>query len=289
MTRIRIRSPRKGFTLIELIIVMSIIATLLGISAGVYFRVMAAQSTATTRTLIQRLDSQLKQQTAYVADRARERSPSLPASQLANNHRRRAEVIQRKAAFKQAFPTSFYEVFNPPLQGMEPYPAYVSHLQQYGITSGTLPAQEHESAACLYMILRVGPQGRSEDELGIAGRVQLASGTGVPYLVDAWNNALVFCRWPTGAVAVEPGKKDPLDPDGWLTTTDWLGTPGATTFASLFHDLPFRASGGGPQSRNLTPLIVSPGRDGQLGLDPQTLSVTNTKQERDNIYSSDLR
>jgi prepilin-type N-terminal cleavage/methylation domain-containing protein len=287
------RPPRAGFTLIELLIVVSIIAILMALSAGAYVRVSGAGVKSVTQTSMKRLDSALRRQTAYFADRAREDPKYTAALSLAGNDTERAKVLWMKLRFKKAFPTSFAEALNPAPGYLEPHDGYVRHLQQYGITGGTAGApQAHESAACLYMILRFGPESSTEDH----GAIQDASKiiNGIPVQVDAWGTPLLFCRWPSGhpASGISPmspngyqqGFVDPLDPRGTLASQTWLATNGAA-FRNVFG----YPSPPGGKSLNLTPVIVSAGPDKQFGLDLLTMQITNSNQAADNIYSTDLR
>jgi prepilin-type N-terminal cleavage/methylation domain-containing protein len=285
------RPGRRGFTLIELLVVVSILALLTALTAGAAIRFRAARATANTRTLLTRLDSRLRQQTAYVADRARRETPPGAVLSLAGGDPGRSKVIWQKLRFKQFFPTSFAEALDPAGGYVPPLPAYVNYLTEYGITGGSGTPAAHESAACLYMILRYGPESAGEDELGTGGAVKTVNG--IPVLVDSWGNPLAFCRWPVGDTGngVSPanpqgyqaGFNDPADPRGLLAAPSWLSSPQGAQFQAVCH--PLRNGG----TLDLSPLIVSAGPDGQLGLVTATLGVTNPGQANDNLYSNSLR
>ena len=139
---------RSAFTLIELLVVIAIVGILVTLSAAAILRFLGTQPRSITRTLINRLDSRLRQQTAYQLDLDRRSQPSTLAFTLANGDTDRARVISQKIRLKQYFPICFAEVFNPG-PGIKPVPAYIGHLRSYGITTASATPAAHESAACL--------------------------------------------------------------------------------------------------------------------------------------------
>lgn len=322
------RQPRRsGFTLLELLIVMAIIVVLVALSAAAAVRFMASSYTSTTQTRMQRAYSRLQQQVSYIIDQAR--TETIPTS-FANNpytlsqnnngagNVERARVIHIKFRMQQYFPTTFAEALSPPC-GYPAVPGYVSFLNSNGITAGNSPIQPFESAVCLYMILRYGPNTTGADDLGLNEGVKTMGGA--PGLVDAWGNPLVFCRWPVGDAffksPVNPqgaqlastlgnnnqpiGFLDPVDPKGLLTgddtnnaNTNWLLGSNAKKFQNLCHPLPARQNNKAV-TVNLSPVIASSGADSQLGLsiDPsnQPLSLTpaGNSAANDNLYSTYIK
>jgi len=297
---------RPAFTLPEMLVVMAIITTLVAFSAAVILKFGSSQQSSTTRTLMQRLDSQLRRQMTTVADAARAKAPGNSANTMAGGDPQRAKVIHLKLQIKQRFPTTYSEALNPTSAPDVPVvPAYVNYLKNFGITTATLnltnPVGKEESAACLLMVLSVGQDAVSQSELGPGSVKTLdvtnsTTGAEVPCLADAWGEPLTFCRWPTGdptgvsglnPKGAQTGNNDPGDPMGLLQSALWASLKGSppprTLFTTLVHQLP--ASG----SVKLTPVIVSSGADKQLGCDPVTLAVTNQTQANDNIYSTELR
>src|SRR5262249_47702093 len=146
---------RGAFTLVELLVVLSIIAILIALSAAATLRFLGVQPATDTRTQLQRLDSTLRTQWSAVADQARKEPipadirPAIEA--IAGGDTERTRVIWVKLRLKQAFPTSFAEALNPaPLQAL---PAYQSFLTQLQYTAQTPPGP-FDSAACLLMALQ---------------------------------------------------------------------------------------------------------------------------------------
>ena len=293
------RRPRPGFTLLELLVVVSIIAVILLLSGAAAIRLMGATATSATRTTLDRLGIRLNAQMAAVRDKpARDAIPPNILT-LAGNDQDRARVIYIKLKLKQAFPTSYYEVFYPAGDAatgtdyLRPIDKYQRTLEQAGITRGSLSAQPlaHESAACLHMALRYGPDGHSDDDTGMAGAVKQVGG--MPVLVDAWSIPLVFCRWPvgnnSGASIVNPGGlaaavglEDSGDPRGTLNdATTWAGRG---TFQGVGHLL--RTSSG--KSLNLSPVLFSCGADKKAGVNLLTLESTGV-DSNDNIIGSRVK
>src|SRR5262245_17017903 len=106
---------RPGFTLIELLVVIAIIAILVGLSAGAYFRLVITQRERNTRTLLQRLDTELTQQfnKAYWEHKDSLPPPSFMAA--AQNNAERALILWRKYQMRATFPMSYAEALNPVL------------------------------------------------------------------------------------------------------------------------------------------------------------------------------
>lgn len=319
---------RWAFTLPELLVIITIIALLMGLSAAAIVRFGNSQKASTTRVLMERLDSQLRKQMGSVADKAR-RSPGDISRTMANGDTERAKVIAVKLRLKQKFPMSYAEILygiDQPVRVLgdiqraneiraeyPPVPTYVKYLNDAGInTTNVKPLNlaapaAHESAACLMMALTVGEGGIAQSELGLSGSTKDIGG--LPCLVDAWGTPLTFCIWPCGNKGTTPpyasgynpsGPRlkfnDSGDPNGLLTAKAWLLAPGAPPllsprqlFESTCHAVPDRTAADEPQSLRLTPIIVSSGGDKQLGCEPLTLAITNASQSYDNVYSAEVK
>src|SRR5262245_8427078 len=168
---------RRAFTLVELLVVMTIIAVLLALSAAATLRFLGVQQSSNTKTTLTKVQGELDKQWAAVTDQARNEPipPSVEASiksTLAGsdaNASRRVRVIYIKLKQRQMFPMTYGEALNPaPLPAVQ---TYVTYLKQRGITTATsggpLP---HESSACLLMAMQRNPAGggvKAED-LGVS-------------------------------------------------------------------------------------------------------------------------
>src|ERR1700675_1002437 len=65
------RTRPAGFTLIEMLVVITLVAILVALTAAAAVRFMASSYTSATRTTIQRANSRLQQQMAWLLDQAR--------------------------------------------------------------------------------------------------------------------------------------------------------------------------------------------------------------------------
>lgn len=253
----KLRAARRGFTLIELIVVMSILAVLVTLTVAAISKFTGGAQRSATRSTMQRLETMLRKQIETTNDRARKMAVPDVVLKFAGDDPERAKVIWLKLKLRQKYPTTFAEVFNPIVPEVPRVQAYVEYLRQHGITAanynlvqaqGDLSkpagwAAGAQSAVCFLMALRVGPDAISEDELSIGGSTATVDFTippptnlppgpfKVPCLVDAWGTPITFCRWPVGAATTgasplypggySMGYTDPQDPKG-LLLADWL-------------------------------------------------------------------
>ncbi len=314
------RRGRSAFTLVELLIVIAIITLLLLLSAGAAVRMMGGAATSATRTTIDKAGLAFGGQASYLRDRGQQ--DSIPANiiTLAGGDQDRARVIYIKLRMKQAFPQSFFEALYPgydpvtSIDYIQPLPSYVTYLRNKGITRASynpalgVPAPAaHESAACLYMSLRNGPEAVSEDQLGLAGSVVTIDG--FPCLADAFQQPLLFCRWPigdhsglyaspatnpTGISVVNPdgyvaGFKDPGDPRGTLNDASWQNSSNGQVFQRVCHLLYPRANNTVQAATlDLSAAIMSGGPDRKPGVNLLTFASTGA-DSNDNIIKGRLR
>ena len=284
-------TTRRGYSLIELLATISIIAVLIGLTGAVAFRLLGSSATGNTRTLLQRLEERIRQQMTYKADRAREEQipAGSPILTLAGGNPDLARVILIKLRMKAHFPMTFREALAPaPGYGIQPVTAYRVYLQERGITLATLgptPAP-HESAACLYMALNHGVETATEKDVAFAGSTKEING--VTCYIDAWGSPVVFCRHPVGdapnggrSIIYPPGApngfEDPVDPKGLLFSPS-LTNP--ATFATLVHPLQPRTPTTNARPV-LSPVVVSIGPDKKMGFDPLTLALLPGPAARD--------
>ena len=306
---LRARSRRAAFTLVELLGVIAIIAILLALSAGAYFRVRVQQQESATGTTLLKLQSELDTQWKAVVDNAnldaKTRSISPAIVSWSGNDDRRAKVVWTKILLRVEFPQTFYDAidfpvqlktlgFNVPIkstyfqavQGMSPAP-----VQNPGY-----PQAHYESAALLYISLTQGRRGMhafTPEQVGAhaIGSVDLY-GKSFKCFIDTWGEPIAFIRWPTGAAGTDlndptqpfqvfntiNGVKtpvDPQDPEKTLYDSTWANQG---KFSNSIHVL----NPNGPL--NLSPFVFSAGRDKQYGVDA-TYAGVGSVDELDNLYS----
>jgi len=124
---------RRGFTAIELLIVVSIIALLAALTAGAVFRTLRVQEGGATDAALVRLGSGVESQWRVVAEAAKSEYEGLPAEvkqsllvladtgapgagAMPSPHPRRderARLLYVKYRQKKEFPTSFYDAIDP--------------------------------------------------------------------------------------------------------------------------------------------------------------------------------
>lgn len=246
----RAARPRAGFTLIEILVVVGIIAILASLTAAGIFQVIEGQRQANTETTMRMVAKLLQSHVKAVLEKANKESIPQNVIAMAGNDPRRARVIWKKLRLKQEFPMSFLEASDPNLYYGAPPPPPPPPLPSpsaltpadlpslYKKALATLPATGNfnsstkpfqESAACLLLALkqsRGGATALSPDELG-SGAIDV-NGDGLKEIVDGWGNPMAFFRFPTAT-------GDPATP----TVADELNglnpaTPGST--ASKFRD-----------------------------------------------------
>jgi prepilin-type N-terminal cleavage/methylation domain-containing protein len=292
------RSGRAGFSLMELVVVMLIIAVLASLTAAGVFAVISSQRVSNTKSTLNKLTPILKLQWNAVAEQAAREWDNSPATRtkflttyvtpIAGSSASPGlqRVIYVKLKLVQTFPMSFDEVLMPASSSytspnmLPALTAYKKKLQAQGITGSNSTTGPYESSALLLMALQEGISGQklNPDDLGNSSLVNFSAGTGtLQALVDGWGSPVAFFRWPTANTDLNPGSlpqagtnHDLTDPQGYLTSTSWLGSPypskNVTAFASAIGYTPPAQGGSGAQSYTLAPLLVSPGPDMALGM-----------------------
>lgn len=313
------RRRRPGFTLVELMVVLTILLILAALTAGAVVRYITVQEQANTETAIRKLSQLLDTARKGLVSKANaEPIPDALKAQIdavSGGNPERTRVIYIKLRLKQTFPTSFAEALSP--APLAPLPTYQKKLNALGITGSSASTLPFESGACLLMALEQANGGRAvtADDIGPSSLFDFPAGSGkVRVPIDGWGSPLAFCRWPWLSDELNPGGNplaspptgnphvgllDPDDPRGLLTEVNWWTTYSPSVNAWFGYTLPGRVPAtsttnpNSPQSYNLTPLIVSAGGDKKLGLDPTNgmgFTVTNPNPDaNDNIYSNRLK
>jgi prepilin-type N-terminal cleavage/methylation domain-containing protein len=297
------RGTRAGFTLVELLVVITIIVILVALSTAGIVRYISVQEVSNTRTILTKLDPIVKAQYNTLTQLAfKETIPAVALVSVQNIAGAAATDVKRQRAVyvkmrqMQAFPINFNEVFNNPLG---PLPQFKQVLLGYGITTGTTPAAPWESSVCLLIALQAGYGGTGfkPDDLGVSAVQNV--GPGIPGLVDYWGKPLHFFRWPIGdqtlnpsgvtpaILQAQPGAgNDPADPEGTFTFGSWLASASANNFKTTFgYAAPARAKApftAGPLSYNLVPIVVSEGPDHAYAFD-LTTALPGGTQDNDNL------
>ena len=293
MTEAPRRPLRRGFSILELLIVMGIMMILIALTAGAAMRYSDVQRKKNTEWLLQKLDSALQQQWNAVIANANNEAIPPAVSTMASSNDQRARVIYIKLRLMQEFPMTFSEATNPAGGLLPPRPTYTAVLG--GAKPPSDPATQ--SSICLYLALQQDRSGTkfSVDSALTNNEKKIDPTSGQTYIADQFGTSLAFFRWPYGnpeivnantnpvpaTSSMQKGNNDPQDPQGLLSASGWSNV---SQFTGLCHPVST-----GQSYYGLMPCIASAGRNGKWGLNMTSMAVTTQKDAMDNLYSYRMR
>jgi prepilin-type N-terminal cleavage/methylation domain-containing protein len=212
---------RRGFTLVELLVVVAIIAILVAMTAAAVMRFRGAGRGSATKTNLGKVHAKLLDQWKGVTDKANrdsiEAAGSYGTQAKAAGGPDMAAVRNRYVQLRQiqAFPTNFNEAFwpdpswkpaTPQATAPNAWSGYVNYLKEFGIRPdnelgaggwGTL-SPDVQASVCLLMIISVGPSntGTTADDLGpsTVGQISLGGTATARGIVDGWKRPVGFVR-----------------------------------------------------------------------------------------------
>ena len=287
---LRIRRP--SFTLVEMLVVVTIIAILAGIVFGGMAAVRVSAQTNRTQAIIAKLH--LLVMSKYDSYRTRRVPVDLDSHPALSTARQMARVKlwAIRELMRMEMPERYVDLnsgsgaqparFKWPTGGDEftaPESALFVTYIEYRDTltkQGRKPTPRYGSAEMLYMLITVGcPNGRqsfSEDEIGDL------DGDGWPEFVDAWGNPIFFLRWAPGftdsAIQLTPGGRAA---GGGLVTI---------AYAAKNHHDPFDPMMVEPNAYQLIPLIYSAGPDGIYDIQMDDDQYTYFKDSQHSPYGT---
>jgi hypothetical protein len=305
---------RPSFTLIEILVVIAIIATLMALTVSAVIRFLQTQREKNTQSIIGRIDSTLDKQWRHVISEATKEPIPDAVMNMAGNDPKVARVIYVKLRLKQEFPMGYYEALNP--SPLPPIQDYVTKLNKVGILFANYPPPPaytpptpEETSACLLMAIERNRGGvrLTADDLGLD--TVRTNSAGLKMLVDNWGTPLLFYRWPTldgGVDAANPATagskaqtvRDLQDGDGTLTDfanpSGWwnnqnlrlqfemqvhlVSKPVAGTPPPIYTYAPTTAQAA-PYAYYMVPVIVSAGPNKKFGIAPPSAPIDpNTGQ-----------
>src|SRR5262245_22577744 len=219
-----------GFTLTELLIVITIIALLAGLGLSAYSGAIEMAREQRTRSQIAKIDQLIMER--YEGYRTRAVPIRIPPgiSGAANGARLTAmmRLIALRDLMRMELPDRKSDVLDPPCDyypglglrlAMAP-PALQKTYQRIAIRNlgGTFPGgwtESQQGAECLYLILSTMRDGdKSALDFFNSDEIGDIDGDGMKEILDGWGNPIEFIRWPAGYTAEQRG------PDGqWGVAT----------------------------------------------------------------------
>lgn len=205
----RSTSPRRtGFTLVELLVVISIIVILAGIVLGALGAARQSAREAKTKSMIARLNAIIMQKyESYMTRR-------VPISTAGMNPNAaalaRAEGI--RDLMRMELPERWNDVTTGPLTlscGVQLQRPAVSQLYatQYAANN---PSSSFGPAECLYMIISTG----TPSAMGNFGQEDVGDvdNDGWPEFLDGWGRPIMFLRWAPGFTPESEIQSNDVDP-----------------------------------------------------------------------------
>jgi prepilin-type N-terminal cleavage/methylation domain-containing protein len=305
---------RQAFTLLELIVVMSIIALLATITISAVFRLQETSKESTTNTNLTAIQMEFEKQWKAKRDQIAKEDPPQVVKELTKNadgtyDTLRAKALHMKLRLRQEFPNNFGEVNSTVTL------TYLGHTYNYGSKAAYKAAiknprlsgpnqyveyqPEMQSAAMLLIILSQGAGGASTNPETIARTAvfDFPQNNNQPDIqlrvfVDAWGKHIAFRRaadedmtdvlnelnqapFVTSAQIVS-GNMDPQDPEGRLRMQGWPGRAQCESFLASTN----------PQSRPYVPFPFDGRNRGPFCF---SAGKDNTFLTADDLYSFRLQ
>lgn len=285
---------RAAFTLVELLVVVSIIAVLVALTATAAFGVRNGMSKQNSEVTLQKIDTKIRDRVKSIRDQInddiknnRTQNEYNAASGLTGNVEG-AKAIMLYARLKQQLPMSITEAQSPFVVNGYNYPSSPAFK---GLNPNPGGATLEQSAACLYAaVAAMGSLDGLEQQVG-------TSPNGYKVFVDGFGQPIAFIRLAfdgnAGELNNSPFTKspnqDPFDPDGKaagvLTSTPALWTtflgPQLTDAGAYSYPTTYRAT-----NRNHAIAIFSAGQNKKYYEVPASSGLFD---DADNLFGYRLR
>ena len=195
MTR-SLQQARRGFTLVEVLVVISILAIIMGIGVGAYFLIMGGQKQDASKTTTAKIDGLLLRKMKAIRDKikddVRNNRPGTgyPELKTAGLTSEAAEAVLLYCRMKNEMPMTYAEALSPtsiPFTTLPPLPV---RSEFKGLT-GTPPLHV-QSAVCLYRAL--APMGLD----GLEQQLDASEAGAEKYFKDNGGKPIIFNRLAFG-------------------------------------------------------------------------------------------
>ncbi len=231
------RNTRKGFSLVEVLVVIAILAVLSAIGVYATMRVMASQKEARSVETIEKIQIGFEQQWKAALDAIKKEPIPDAVRVAAGGDQTRARVIHTMCRMRQEFPFNFTEATTTYTVNGYQYPPKQSITTALAGWSGS--PSEGEQAAVLLMLAVAGSRGGvtfdAESVGGGSVVTRLIAGKQFKIYVDSWGSPIGFEREaeiPEHPILAELNgppyasaatHRHPLDPEGRLTNQTGYG------------------------------------------------------------------
>jgi prepilin-type N-terminal cleavage/methylation domain-containing protein len=212
------RSPadfalRRGFTLVELMVVLIIIGILGSIVMFAMFSAQESARVAKTKNMVSKLNMLVMQRYESYLTR---RVPiiRMPNESLANYKYRRLQALRE--LMRMELPDRWTDVKDDPITGIRRPAVNRSYFRRAVAArngAGVNDSDTFQGAECLYLIVAYG----TEDADALAHFSQSDIGDvdadGLPEFLDGWGRPISFIRWPAGFLSPRQSRNETKDFD----------------------------------------------------------------------------
>ncbi len=268
----RSAASRQGFTLVELLIAITILAMLSALSMSMLRNVAEYSRIDRAKVMVKRLDSYVMERyNGYQTRTVPIRFAAGTSPQVAAQTRLQAirELMRLELPDRQGdldYPNATVR-----LQVLTSVPSAARAMRRkiagFEAASGKTWSAPNEGAECLYLILAtMQSDGKSVLDVFSASEIGDTDNDGVPEILDPWGVPIVFIRWPAGFLSDAP--LNPLLSPNQLMVTSQIqdGTEAPDPFDPLKVDPRWSNASSTFKPFALKPLICSCGQDREIGL-----------------------
>ncbi|MCA9098383.1 MAG: type II secretion system protein [Planctomycetaceae bacterium] len=292
--RVVSRTSRRGFTLVELLMVIVVIGVLSSLLVVASMSVLGNAREAATKATLSKINTMLKERMSAFETHMTNLINGDIHLTLGAPDERSGKILLRNREFKKYFPQSWSEA--------------TDIAAAAGVTPQTAPSTSAteiatESAEVLYMMLTkttLTGQGEIGQDAFSSSELADKDGDGRKELVDSWGTPLRFYRWPCRLI--KPSASSPTDNPSAAelkaarTQISALTTDTADKAINSDPDDPYDLASSISTFANdyhfrktyHTPLVVSAGIDALFGLESPIDSNVDNRQAKPTANTAEL-